>query len=327
MQGVYGVAIRKGGQGKSTTVSTLARLCALYGARVLVVDLAQPGTTTASLRDIWSDDDHAELSQVLLSLQTVPPGATPVPAETRSVLQSSGLPVLLASQPSWSGGGVRILPWDEMLADAAAFLHSERVLEGIFSALATEADLVLIDYPAEGGPLLTNALVATRKIIIPLVPETPALEGVEGMLRLMARGRASGHKIELGGIVLTRGDPKNKRMFEIVQTILQAGEVEGEPIARKLFPFAIRQNEFFEQAFRYGEPIWERTSNPAHWAGYVLLAEWLLGDAGLARLARMRRGPAMLAPDTRILDTTALVLDDPEVRLDEFEKAHVVVRA
>src|SRR5260221_5288190 len=66
----------------------------------------------------------------------------------------------------------------------------------LFSALATEADLVLIDYPAEGGPLLTNALVATRKIIIPLVPETPALEGVEGMLRLMARGRASGHKID-----------------------------------------------------------------------------------------------------------------------------------
>ena len=45
MHTVYGVGIRKGGQGKSTTVSTLARLCALYGARVLVIDLAQPGST------------------------------------------------------------------------------------------------------------------------------------------------------------------------------------------------------------------------------------------------------------------------------------------
>src|SRR5260221_9336510 len=130
-----------------------------------------------------------------------------------------------------------------------------------------------------------------------------------------------------GGVPLTRCDPKNKRMFDVVQALLQGDGVEGEPLSRRLFPFAIRQNEFFEQAFRYGEPIWERTSNPAHWAGYVLLAEWLLGEAGLARLARMRRGPAMLAPDTRILDTTALVLDDPEVRLDDFEKAHVVVRA
>src|SRR5260370_17231649 len=95
------------------------------------------------------------------------------------------------------------------------------------------------------------------------------------MLRLMARGRASGHQIELGGILLTRSDPKNKRMLEIVQTILQAGEVEGERIGRKLFPFAIRQNEFFEQAFRYGEPIWERTSNPPHWAGNLPPPEWL----------------------------------------------------
>ena len=52
MPRVYGVTIRKGGQGKSTTVATLARLCALYGARVLVIDLAQPGSCAASLRDI-----------------------------------------------------------------------------------------------------------------------------------------------------------------------------------------------------------------------------------------------------------------------------------
>ena len=34
----YGIGIRKGGQCKSTTASTLARLLAHYGARVLVAD-------------------------------------------------------------------------------------------------------------------------------------------------------------------------------------------------------------------------------------------------------------------------------------------------
>ncbi|HEX6123122.1 MAG TPA: hypothetical protein VFY89_08175, partial [Ktedonobacterales bacterium] len=110
--------------------------------------------------------------------------------------------------------------------------------------------------------------------------------------------------------------------FDIVQTILQADDVEGEPLSRKLYPFGIRANEFFEQAFRYGEPIWERTSNPAHWAAYVLLAEWVLRDANLAHLANARRGPALLPPDTRVLDVSALVLDDPELRLTEFEAAH-----
>ncbi|HET9918842.1 MAG TPA: AAA family ATPase, partial [Ktedonobacteraceae bacterium] len=77
MHTVYGVGIRKGGQGKSTTVSTLARLCALYGARVLVIDLAQPGSTSSSLRDLWPAVEHADLANVFLACRAVTPGATP----------------------------------------------------------------------------------------------------------------------------------------------------------------------------------------------------------------------------------------------------------
>jgi chromosome partitioning protein len=319
---VYGVGIRKGGQGKSTTVSCLARLCAIYGARVLVVDLAQPGTTSSSLRDIWIPTEHGDLSSVLLAFRQVPAGSVPGPTQARDVLVSAGLPVAMTSQPSWSGGHISVLPWDEIQADAAAFLHSERVLAGLLAALASDFDVVLIDYPAESGPLLTNALAATANLLIPLTPEAPALEGVDAMLRLLARVRESGYEIELGGVLLTRSEPKNKRLHDIVQTILQADEVEGEALSRKLFPFAVRQVEFYEQAFRYGEPIWERTANPSHWAAYVLLAEWLLRDAGLLDQANARRGPALLPADTPILDTTALMLNDPEIPLVDFERAH-----
>jgi cellulose biosynthesis protein BcsQ len=214
---------------------------------------------------------------------------------------------------------VSVLPWDELQGDAAAFLHSERVLDGIIHALEPDIDIVLIDYPGESGPLLTNALMASTDIIIPIVAETPALEGVESMLRLMARVRAAGHPLTLAGILLTRCEPKNRRAFEIVQTILQAGDVEGESLGRKLLPFAIRQNEFFEQAFRYGEPVWERSSNPSHWAGYVLMAEWLLRQAGLDHLALARRGPALLSPDVRVLSISGLLVDEPDVSLSDFE--------
>jgi chromosome partitioning protein len=327
MAPVYGIAACKGGQGKSTTVSNLARLCALYGARVLVVDLAQPGTATTSLRDIFPDGEFGELSGALMSFQRLAPGATPDAERARAALNAVRLPILLQSQPSWSGGFVAALPWDELLGDAAAYLRSELILRGLLAALAGAIDVVLIDVPAEGGPLLTNALAATDCVIVPLVPETPALEGLETTLRLLARARAAGHAIRLGGILLSRCDPKNKRAIEIVQTLRQSGEVEGEHLGKRLFPFAIRHNEFFEQAYRYGEPIWERSSNAAHWAGYVLLAEWLLRDAGLAHLAATRRGPALLAADTRILDIAALMLPEPEVRLSDFEAAHATPNA
>src|SRR5690348_18026009 len=43
-------------------------------------------------------------------------------------------------------------------------------------------------------------------------------------------------------------------------------EVEGEVLNRKLLPFGVKQIDFYEQAFRYGEAIWDRTGNPSHWA-------------------------------------------------------------
>ena len=127
---------------------------------------------------------------------------------------------------------------------------------------------------------MTNALAASDRVIVTLAPETPALEGLEAMLRLLTRARESGHDISLAGILLTRCDPKNKRVFEVVQTIRQSGEVEGEPLGLRLYPFAVRQTEFYEQAFRYGEPIWARTQDHSQWAAYVLLAEQLLRESG-----------------------------------------------
>jgi chromosome partitioning protein len=327
MRHVYGVANRKGGQGKSTTVSTVARLCALYGARVLVIDLAQPGTTTSSLRDIWPDREHSDLSSAMMSFHLLPPGSAPAPELALAALEAVALPVELASQPSWSGGSIHVLPWDEMQSDAAAHFLSERVLEGFIAALAPQIDLTFIDFPAEGGPLMTNALIASDHIIVPLIPETPALEGLEAMLRLLTRVRASGHPINLAGILLTRCDQKNKRVFEIVQTIRQSGEVEGEPLGRRLYPYAVRQTEFYEQAFRYGEPIWERTQDFAQWAAYVLLAEQILRESGLERLTRTRRGPALMPPETRIFDISVLLPANSEVMLGDFEKTHATLRA
>lgn len=323
MHTVYGIGIRKGGQGKSTTVSTLARLCALYGARVLVIDLAQPGSTSSSLRDLWPATEHADLANVLLAGRTLSPGAAPTVQQANSLLAEAGLPVTLTSQPSWSGGCIRIFPWDDLLGDAAAFLQSERMLEGLVAAIDSDIDITLIDFPAESGPLLVTALAATNRVLMPLVPEAPSLEGVDAMLRLIARVREAGHPVELAGILMTRCEPKNRRVFDIWQTLMQAEAVEGELLSRKLLPFAVKQIDFFEQAFRYGEAIWDRTGNPSHWAAYVLLTEWLLRDAGLEQLAANRRGPALLAPDTKILDLSALVLDDPEIPLADFERAHL----
>ncbi len=327
MSRVYGVAIRKGGQAKSTTVSTLARLCAIQGARVLVVDLAQPGTTTTSFRDLWPEVEHADLSHCLLGFRDLPAGRAPKPADALKALTACGLPVPLKSLPSWGGGGIVVLPHDDLLGEAATLLQSELALRGLLTALHDQVDVVLVDCPTDGGLLLANALTATQRVIMPLVPEASALEGADATLRLLARVRQGGHPITLGGLLLTRCDPKSKRAADVVRTLTLSGEVEGEPLQSKLFPFAVRQSEYFEQAFRYGVPVWERTEDPSHWAGYVLLAAWTLQDAGLAHLAAQPRLEARLEPTTRILYSPAIGLGKPEVEYGDFQRAHATLSA
>jgi hypothetical protein len=270
--------------------------------------------------------DH-DLSQCLLGFRELPAGRAPKPADALKALTACGLPVPLKSLPSWGGGGIVVLPHDDLLGEATALLQSELALRGLLTALHDQVDLVLVDCPTDGGLLLANALTATQRVIMPLVPEASALEGADATLRLLARVRQDGHPITLGGLLLTRCDPKNKRAADVVRTLTLSGEVEGEPLQSKLFPFAVRQSEYFEQAFRYGVPVWQRTEDPSHWAGYALLAAWTLQDAGLAHLAAQPRLEARLEPTTRILYSPAIGLGKPEVEYSDFQRAHATLSA
>ncbi len=327
MQRVYGIEIKKGGQGKSTTVTTLARLCALYGARVLVVDLAQPGTASTALRDSWPPTQHGLFSALLEPFTVLQEHDLPHPDDVLATLNALHLPAPLVAKPSWGTGLMALLPFDEEMGLMTRRLHSPFVVDGILRAMDSAFDVILVDFPAEEGIMLDNALLATDRVIIPFMAEAASLEGIDATLRLLRRGREGdgNGRATLGGIILTHCEPRNRRAGDIVNTLMHSGEVEGESLKDRLFPFAIRQSDFFDQAFRYGEAVWDRTQDQRVWSGYVLLAEWLLGDAGLGRLIANRRYAALLDDDTRIMDTIAVAAGTGtgEARLADFRVVHV----
>jgi len=309
MARVYGIAIKKGGMGKSTTTSTLARLLALFGARVLVVDTGQPGTTSSSLRDIRPKVSGGQLSAVLYQLGRTPARREPSAEQVRDALVRSRLPETLDAGP----GALALLPYDDLLADAGSRLRSEEVFTALLRPLLPAFDIILIDFPTDLSLLLANTFTATDRILMPLVPETPALEGLDGFLQLIARGRAAGKRATLGGILICKAEI-NGRFSAFARTLCQVEELHGELLRAKLFPFAVKFSEFYDRAFRHGTPVWERTSEPSVWAGYVLLAEWVLADAGLGYLRAKRVGPALLAPRTRVIDVFA----QREIALEVF---------
>jgi len=324
MQRVYGVAIKKGGQGKSTTVSTMARLCALYGARVLVVDLAQPGTASTAMRDSWPHVEHGLFSELLDPFVALGPNDRPHPDDVMAALNALQLPVPLTAKPSWGGGLMSLLPYDEMLGAVGRNLRSPYIVDGILRSVDSAFDVILIDFPAEDSSLLDNALLATDRLIIPFIADAASLEGIDATLRMLRNGCEGRARATLGGIVLTGCEPRNKRVGDIVNTLMHSGEVEGEVLKDRIFPFAVRHSDFFDQAFRYGEPVWERTQDQRVWAGYVLLTEWLLTDAGLESLIAQRRHAALLDDETRVMDTVAVAtsVGTGEARLRDFRIAH-----
>jgi len=318
------VAINKGGQGKSTTVTTLARLCALYGARVLVVDLAQTGTTSTALRDCWPNVPHGLFSELLEPFTVLQEQDLSHPDDVLAALDALHLPVPLLTKPSWGGGMMALLPYNEGLGYVARRLRSPYVIDGILRTVDSAFDIILIDFPAADSISQDNALLATARVLTPFVADASSLEGMDATLRLLRRGREANARATLGGIILTHCEPRNKRAGDIVNTLMHSGEVEGENLKDRLFPFAIRQSDFFDHAFRYGEPVWERTQDQRVWAGYVLLAEWLLADAGLDALLANRRHAALLDDDTRVMDTAAVAAGTGtgEARLHDFRLVH-----
>ena len=319
---VYGVGIKKGGQGKSTTVTTLARLCALYGARVLVVDLAQPGTASTALRDSWPTGNHGTLSDLLEPFTQLEEGDQPHPDDVLATLDALHLPVPLLAKPSWGGGLMALLPYDDLLGSSARALRSPFILDGILRSVDSAFDLILIDYPAEEGILMDNALLATDRLMIPFVADATSLEGIDATLRMLRRAREGSARATLGGLILTRCEPRNRRVGDIVNTMVHSGEIEGESIKDRLLPFAMRHSDFFDQAFRYGEAVWERTQDQRVWAGYVLLAEWILSDAGLEAFLSNRRHAALMEDDTRVMDTIAVAtgVGTGEARMGDFRQ-------
>jgi cellulose biosynthesis protein BcsQ len=295
MPHIYGFANKKGGQSKSTTTILLARLLVSHGAHVLIVDAAQPGTTTTAFRAALPET-HRGLAD-LINAVFMAPRNVPLESVVRNALDTP-LPLpLLVGDHFW------LLPYDERLDEVAArCLRRDDTLALIFRELRQNVDIILIDYPTDYGPLMENCLYVTDRIIIPVAPAPEAIDGLQQFLHVMAEARRMGRRATLAGILITQAREGNGRFNDVCRALVAAPEIAGEHLRAKLFGWAVKYSEHFPQGFKFGQVVWDRTSDETTWAGYVLTAEWLLRDAGLDHLVERRSGPALLAPETLVLD-------------------------
>ena len=180
-------ANQKGGVGKTTTVVNLGSYLALFGERVLIVDLDPQGNATSGLgfdrNSIERSIYDAVVDGVSLRELTLP---GPVDESRRRAIDDRA-----------GGAEVELAPVE----------GRERRLSRLLAEVDADYDYILIDCPPSLGLLTVNALTAADSVLIPLQCEYYALEGLTQLLATLDLIRDHlNPELDIKGVVLTMFD-------------------------------------------------------------------------------------------------------------------------
>ena len=186
---IIAVANQKGGVAKTTSVINIGAGLALKGKKVLLVDTDNQSHLSRFL-GYDGTDGKPTISELIW--QTVSKVQKPVSEAIRK-----------------SALGVDYIPSNFMLAGIISILGTDSDSTGVFSRLFSdgtfnEYDYIIIDCPPTLDLLVSNALKACDKVLIPVQSDFWAYEGVDQILATLQRAKqASDIKPYVLGMLVT----------------------------------------------------------------------------------------------------------------------------
>ncbi|MBA4420196.1 MAG: sporulation initiation inhibitor Soj [Anaerolinea sp.] len=256
MARIYTLVNQKGGVGKTTTAINLGAYLAIYGQKVLLVDIDPQANATSCL---GIDKYQVKSGTYQCLVGQISPST--------AILFNQKLKIsLLPSSSALAGAEIELVGLEKR----------EKRLTQLIQSIQDRYDYILVDCPPSLGLLTLNGLIAARNgLIIPVQCEYLSLEGLGQLTQTIRKVQASLFpELTIRGVVMTMFDSRTKLSSDVVSEVKRV-------FPNKVFGSIIPRSVRLAEAPSYGLPISAYAPDSSSARAYSSLVLELLQQDGI----------------------------------------------